>query len=126
MFVHRAQFVPGIVIVLFFQCMAALFNPLHRRGEGIKWGLVSYTAVTFSSVTVATAMNLGILSVSYVENREFSGGGAAAPGPFGYQLDMDPKALIIVPDLFFIFNDLLANILLVSCSSDVTITHSGD
>ena len=123
MSVHRAQFVLGIVIVLFFQCMAALFNPAHRRGEGIKWGLVSYTAVTFSSVTVATAMNLGILSVSYIDNREFPGDGTAPPGPFGYQLVMEPKALTIIPNLLFVFNDLLADSLLVSCSSDAHV-HS--
>ena len=123
MSVHRAQFVLGIVIVLFFQCMAALFNPAHRRGEGIKWGLVSYTAITFSSVTLVTAMNLNILSVSYIDNREFPGDGTAPPGPFGYQLVMEPKALTIIPNLLFVFNDLLADSLLVSCSSDAHV-HS--
>ena len=123
MSVHRAQFVLGIVIVLFFQCMAALFNPAHRRGEGIKWGLVSYTAITFSSVTLVTAMNLNILSVSYIDNREFPGDGTAPPGPFGYQLVMEPKALTIIPNLLFVFNDLLADSLLVSCSSDNVFTR---
>ena len=105
--------------------MTALFNPVNHRGESIKWGLVSYTAVTFSSVTISTVMNLSILSVSYVDNREFPGKGAAPPGPSVYGLDIDPRAPIIVCNLFFVFNDLLANTLLVSCSSDVTITRSG-
>ena len=38
--------------------MAALFDPVHRRGEGIKWGLVSYTVVLFSIVTVFTVTSL--------------------------------------------------------------------
>ena len=48
------SFVPialGIIIVLFFQCLAGLFNRVHRKGERIKWGLVSYTVVTFLIVT---------------------------------------------------------------------------
>jgi hypothetical protein len=67
------RFILGILIVLFFQCMAALFNPANRRREGIKWGLVSYTVVMFSFVTVFTAMNLNIQSISYIDNREFPG-----------------------------------------------------
>ena len=113
----------GIVIVLFLQCMTALIDPLHRRGEGIKWGLVSYTAVTFSVVTILTAMNLNVLSVSYIDNREFPGEDTAPPGPFGYELVMDPKALTIIPNILFILNDLLADSLLVSYSPDAAFTH---
>ena len=70
-------------------------------------------------------MNLNILSVSYIDNREFPGEGTAPPGPFGYQLVMDPKALTIIPNLLFVFNDLLADSLLVSCSSDVYLLTGG-
>ena len=119
----RAHFVLGIVIMLFFQCIAALFNPAYRRGEGVRWGLVSFTVVMFSSVTIATAMNLDILSLCYIDNREFPGDGTAPPGPFGYQLVLDPKALTIIPNLLFVFNDLLADSLLVSCSSDDVFTR---
>ena len=52
-------FILGIVITLFFQCMAALFDPVHRGEEGIKWGVVSYTMAVFSIVTVFTATSLG-------------------------------------------------------------------
>ena len=109
--------------MLFFQCIAALFNPAYRRGEGVRWGLVSFTVVMFSSVTIATAMNLDILSLCYIDNREFPGDGTAPPGPFGYQLVLDPKALTIIPNLLFVFNDLLADSLLVSCSSDDVFTR---
>ena len=33
----------GIIIMMFFQCIAALFDPANRRREGTKWALVIYT-----------------------------------------------------------------------------------
>ena len=112
-----------MVVILFFQCMAALFNPAYRRGEGVRWWIVSFTGVMFSIVTIATAMNLNVLSVSYIDNREFPGKGTAPPGPFGYQLVMEPKALTIIPNILFVVNDLLADSLLVRYSSDNVFTH---
>ena len=35
----------GIIAMLFFKCTATLFNSAHRRGERVKWGIVSYIAV---------------------------------------------------------------------------------
>ena len=61
----------GIVIVLFSKCMTALFNPDHRRGP-IKWGLVSYTLAVFTLVTVGTAMQIDVQSVSYIDNHQKS------------------------------------------------------
>ena len=75
----------GIAIVLFFQCMAALFNPVYRRGESIKWGLVFYTVVVFSFVTVFTAINLNVKSNSFVGNRQFTDPDGTVLGPLGYQ-----------------------------------------
>ena len=46
--------------------MATLFNPVHSRGEGIKWGLVSYTMVVFLLVTMFTAMSLNDQLVEYM------------------------------------------------------------
>ena len=104
----------GIVIVLFFHCMAALFNPINRRREGIKWSLVSYTAVMFSFVTIFTAMNLNIQSISYIDNREFPGvDGVLPPGPLGYQWSIYSNVLTIVPNLMFVLNNWLADGLLV-------------
>jgi hypothetical protein len=65
----------GIVIVLFFQCMGALLNPVNRARGGIKWGLVAHTAAMFSFVTIYTAMTLDIQSISYIDNRDFPGDG---------------------------------------------------
>ena len=63
---HSAFRFIGIAFTLFFQSMAALLNPFHHRGEGIKWGLVSYTVVVFSLVTIFTAMNLNDRLVEYM------------------------------------------------------------
>jgi len=53
--------------------MTTLFNPANRRRDGIKWGLVSYTVLLFSLVTVHTTMQLDIQSISFINNREFPG-----------------------------------------------------
>jgi len=104
----------GILVVLFFQCMAALLNPANRKRDGIKWGLVSYTAVMFSFATVLTGMELDIRSISFIDNREFPGAdGVAPPGPLGYQSFIWSGALTLVPDLMFILNKWLADALLV-------------
>ena len=101
--------------MLFFHCMAALFNPVNRRREGIKWGLVSYTAVMFSFVTIFTAMYLDVQSLSYINNREFPGAGdALPPGPLAYQWSIHHNVLSIVPSTMYVLNNWLADGLLVS------------
>ena len=108
----------GIIVVLFFQCMEALLNPVNRRKEGVKWGLVAYTMTMFSFVTIYTATSLQIQSTSYVDNRAFSGdGGRGAPGPLGYQTFVFSKAINIVPNTMFLLNNWLADGLLVSSVS---------
>ena len=118
--------IPGIVVVLFFKCMVALFNPDHRRGEPVKWGLVSYTVVMFLLVTVETTMNLDVQSLSYINNREFPGfEGLIPPGPYGYQLSISPEAISIVPNVMFLLNNWLADGLLVGLPLDVAFTYPG-
>jgi len=105
----------GIIIVMFFQCMSALFDPANRRREGTKWALVIYTILMFSFVTIRTGMGLNLISISFVDNREFPGvGDRLPPGPIGYQLSAGPKATNIVPSLAFLLNNWLADGLLVS------------
>ena len=114
------------MIVLFLQCMAALFNPGHRRGERIKWGLVSYTAVMFSLATVFTALVLDIQSVSYIDNREFPGAeGVTPPGPLGYRMVSSAEALDIIPGVVFALSNWLADGFLVSSLLNVAFTHPG-
>ena len=60
----------GVAIMLFSKCMAALFNPTHRRSEHIKRGLVSYTPVMFSLVTVHSTVVFEIQSISHSTSPE--------------------------------------------------------
>ena len=99
----------GVLIVLFSKCMIALFIPVNRRGEGIKWGLVSYTVVMFLSVTVHTAINGHILSISYIDNRDFPD-----DGPYGYRQNISSTVIVVIPRAAFRLNNWAADGLLVS------------
>ena len=82
--------------------------------------------VIFSLATVLAAINLDILPISDIDNREFPGEGTSVPlGPFGYQLVMDPKALTVTPGVIFLWNNLLADSFLVRRLFDPTSTHPG-
>jgi len=106
--------------------MTALLNPVHRRGEGIKWGLVSYTVVMFSLATVDTAMNLNTESISHIDNRNFPGAaGVAPPGPIGYFESISLKAVNIVPNVAYVVSNWLADGFLVSSSFRVVLTRLG-
>ena len=113
----------GVVVVVAFKCMTALFHPAYRRGEGIKWGFVCYTMVMFSLVTVFTATNLDIQSISYIDNREFPG--VEGVGPFRYEWFISAEILTTVSNVMFPLNNWLADGLLVSSLFDVTSTHLG-
>ena len=117
------RFALGTLIVLFCQCMVTLFNPVNRKMEGIRWGLVSYTVATFSFTTVIHGMCLNIGSISYIDNREFPGGEGMPPGPLGYRLSIWSGALTVTPRLMFLFNNWLADGLLVSSSFDAALTR---
>ena len=122
------RFILGIVILLFFQCTAALFDSTNRRGERIKWGLVCYTTIMFSVVTVQTAMDLDLQSISYINNRDFPGVNVEdmlflPPGPVGYQLSISQEALSIVPNAMFTLTNWLADGLLVSSPFDAAFSH---
>ena len=116
----------GVVVVLFFQCMAALFSSVHRKGEPIKWGLVSYTAVMFSLVTIGTAMQLDVQSISYIDNRDFPGiEGVLSPGPLGYQWFIGPGAITVIQIVAFVLSNWLADGFLVSSLFDAAFIHPG-
>ena len=113
--------------MLFFQCVSALLCLTRRRGEAVKWGLVFYTVLMFSVVTVYTATYLNIQSISLIDNREFPGvEGVLPPGPLGYRWLIHSKALTgIVPNLMFLMGNWLADCLMVSSLFDVTPTRPG-
>ena len=103
----------GIIIVLFYRCMAALLGPVNRR-KGVEWGLVAHTLAMFSFLTTNVCMNLDLQSISYVDNREFPGVSAMGPGPFAYQYDyLSSDPMNTVPETLFLFNTWLADGLLV-------------
>ena len=100
--------------MMFFQCITALFDPANHRREGTKWGLIIYTVLMFSFATIYTGIGSEILSISFVDNREFPGiGDGVPPGPTGYKFFIHPKAITIVSSLMFLLNNWLADGLLV-------------
>ena len=100
---------------MFFQCVGALFSTANRAKGGIKWGLVVHTSIMFSFVTIYTGTNLNILSLAYIDNREFPGfEDVVPPGPLGYQLFIYSTAISIVPNVMVLLNNWLADGLLVS------------
>ena len=106
--------VVGALIVLTFKCVTALLNPVSRKVDGIKWGLVSYTVVMFSVVTVATVVTCDYISLGFIDNRASPGG-----RPLTYLMFMAPKALGFIPTLMGLLNYWLADALLVSISFDL-------
>jgi len=120
----------GMVILLFFLCMAALLNPVHRRGEGIKWWLVSHTVAMFSFVTVYTAMNLHIQSKSFIDKRQNYyqiTSTIVSSGPLIYQVSIRTRGLALgyIPNIMFNLNNWLADGLLVSSLFDAVPTRPG-
>lgn len=102
----------GIVIVLFFQCVGALLNPVNRKG-GVQWGLVSHTATMFSLATVYIVMYSNMQSISFVDNREFPLSVNGAPGPMGYYSFVHSWAIGIAPTVALYLNNWLADGLLL-------------
>ena len=106
--------------------MAALFNSYHRRGGPIKWGIVSYTLLMFSIVTVGTAAQFYVQSISYIDHREFPGvEGALHPGPGGYQRLISHEAISVIQNVTFVLCNWLTDGLLVSGLFDVAFNLSG-
>jgi hypothetical protein len=96
----------GMVILLFFQCMVALFNPYNHTRTGIRWGLVTHTVAMFLSVTIHTAVTLDLQFISCTSQQEFPGDGAFP----GY----NPIVHSVIPNVTFQLNQWLVDGLLVS------------
>jgi len=124
------RFILGLLILLSFQCMAALLKPAHRGEEGIKQWPIFYTMAMFSFVTVYTAANLYILSISFIDHRKNNyiyedHGFIRISGPLGYQMAIHGTILGLVPNIMFNLNNWLADGLLVSSLSDAAPTRPG-
>jgi len=109
----------GMLVVLFFKCMTALLGSTHRRGEGIKWGLVSYTVIMYSLATMYTGTILHELSISYIDNRNFP------CGPYGYQAYINYTAVGFIRRTTFRLSNWLADWLLVGVLLDVVVARPG-
>ena len=104
--------------------MVGLFNPIHCRGERVKWGLVSYVTVMFSLLTALPVISSAVFSISYINNRRFAGVvGLLPPGPVGYMSFISSTAISFLPDALAIMNSWLADGLLVSSLFDPAFTH---
>ena len=77
---------PGILVILFFQCVDALLGPVNRKKGDTKRGLIAHTSAVSSFVMISTGMSLDIQSVFYIGGREFTGDTVLPPGPLGYQV----------------------------------------
>ena len=112
--------------MLFFNCIAALFNPVYRRGEGIKWGFVSFTVIMFSLATVQTTINLNLMSICYIDNRDYPGvEGELPPGPAGYLGTVSLEPINVIPYAAIPLNSWLADGLLVGSLYDATFAPPG-
>ena len=95
--------------------MSALLSHANRATGGVNWLLVAHTTAMFSFVTIYTAMNTNLQSISYIDNREFPGiDDQISLGPLGYQLFIYGEAVSVVPNIMFLLNNWLADGLLVS------------
>lgn len=104
--------------------MGALLDPAHRRGEPIKWGIVSYTVVIFLLATVQTTVGLHVQSISFIDHRDFPGvENIICRGPVGYQIFICHDALTIIPNAMFFLGGWLADGLLVSYLFDSAFTR---
>lgn len=103
--------------------MGALLSSVNRTSERLKWGLLAHTAAMFLFVTIFTAINLDIQSLSYIDNRDFPGDDVMfPPGPLGYQFFIYSRAISVVPTVMFHLNTCLADGLLVRCNQ---LSHPG-
>ena len=95
--------------------MGALLQPINRDKEGIKWSLVAHTVAMFTFATIATAINLEVQSICYIDNREFPGiDDTLPPGAIAYQQLIHSNAISVVPSTMLFLNTSLSDGLLVS------------
>lgn len=102
----------GVVVALFFRCMAVLLNPGKPINPGVKWTLVVHTMAMFSIFTISYGICLNDLSISYIDNRNFRND-VYPPGPVGYGIVLVGNVTTTVFYVMFPLNQWLADGLLV-------------
>ena len=109
-----------------FPIRGRVVRPARRRGERIKRGIVPYTALMFSIVTIFYALSVNIQSLSFIDNRGFPGvEGMPFVGPVGYRSFLESKAPGLAINLMWCLNSWLADGLLASPSFDVAFIRLG-
>ena len=108
----------GIVVALFFQCIATLLNPTNPIRKGIRWAFVTHTISLFLLVTIPFGIDFDYSSTEYINNREFPGNSEFPPGPLGYSYVLDTDATTMVYNLMFPLNQWLGDGLLVGPNSN--------
>ena len=103
----------GIIIMLFFQCMAGLFSPVHCKGD----------RGHFFGCDCGNRNELWILVRFLRANREFPGVEGVSPGALTYQISTTSSVLAIISSVSFPLNNWLVDGLLVSPLPDVAFTH---
>ena len=111
---------PVISLHFFLECIGALLNPVNRMSKRARFGLAIHTTVIISLATVGFVAECNRESVSFIDNREFSGEDGSSPGPMG----ITDNATIIAPLVVaFPLRQWLADGLLVSSVSSLITTH---
>ena len=57
----------GAVIILFFQCVGALLDPVNKI-RSVKWALVTHTAALFLFLTIPMAADIWIPSTEFIDH----------------------------------------------------------
>ncbi|EEB95995.1 hypothetical protein MPER_04946, partial [Moniliophthora perniciosa FA553] len=97
----------GIVLTLFFQCVAAILNPKNKQPAGPKQVMLTYVFFMFSMGTIFTALNLNLQQRSYIAFRNFPEG-----GPIGYSLSQYSTWRGLIPNAVYIITNWFADGLL--------------
>lgn len=103
---------------MFFQCIGVLLSPTNPIQRGMKWALVVHTVAMFIFITIPIGIYLNGLSVAYINDRRFPGGGEYPPGPIGYTYIISTEATTTVLNVMIPLNQWLADSLLVGPSSN--------
>ena len=104
----------GIVVALFFRCMATLLSPANSIRKGTRLILVAHTVALLLFLTIPLGIDFYYLSIEYIDSREFPGDDQVPPGPIGYDGLLALKPVATVFDAMFPLNQWLADGLLVS------------
>ena len=90
--------------------MEALIEPVDNIRRRVKWGLAIHTTALFLFLTIHTTMDLRLLSIGYIDNRNFPG-----TGPLGHDDSANfSTAFVVIYTVMFPLSQWLVDGFLVS------------